>query len=129
MWFLLKDQSGDCLIDPINVSRTSNWFDFKALNNQPIPSCIDILTLLRDTGTDKLKIGFKVRLADAKRHAKLAFILKEKFCYRIGNLFEALYILLCQEDVCVPSLRNTVNLIDRIINILDNNRSAIVEIM
>lgn len=126
MWFANK--RGEDLSDPINISRIADFIDFSKFDKELAKDCIDILKLelLKLTPPEKSK-RLKLRLRDAKRHIK-KIMTDMNWPYKMRIAAEAWDILMGQESIFVPSTRNTVRIVNRIIEAFQNNPRAIIHV-
>lgn len=129
MWILLLNQEEDCVIDPINVSRTLDFVDLSMLKGRVASDCLDdlrgaVIYLTPKDKSDKIKMRF----SDAKSHGKQALAKNMRLSDRLATLFEAWDILWGQENFYVPSSGNTVAVLDKLSRLFKEFHEAIVDV-
>src|SRR3989344_7844537 len=129
MWIWLRNEAGECVIDPIDASRTLNFIDLSPLNGQLADDCVDIFARTIGHLTPINKIGrLRQRLTDAKHHLKSVLAKKVGWSDRLIIIFEVIDILFGQEASWVTSAKNTVKLLEKLVQAARDHSQSIVVI-
>lgn len=130
MWIGLKNEADDYVDSLINAGGTVDLVNLSMLHGKVARDCVGMLESAITDLTPLSKIDDKrMRFSDAKSHIKRALAKKINSEERISIILESWDILFGWEMIWVPSRKNTVIVLNKLVQLCRNNQETILNVI
>lgn len=132
MWLLVEDPVKECLVEALNLGRLEKFFDLSGYYGgiySPDWLATSLSWPMANLAKKYSSRLMVLRFSDAIRHAQLAFGKEVDPWARLGILVEAFDILCGWEAFYVPSHKNSLALLEKIITLASAYPQAKLEIV